>query len=176
MKLKDVCFLKEKLWQTQTAYYRNIILLIKVHTLKSMVFSAVMYGCDSWTIEKTECWRPDAFELWFSRRLLRDSWAGRRSNSQSWGYQPWILIQRTDVEAEFPILWPPSVKRWLIEKDYDAGKDWGWEEKGAGWTWIWIRSNSWWWTGKQGVLQSMGSQRVGHDWATELNWTGLPDI
>ena len=97
------------------------------------------------------------------------------------GNQPWVFIGRTDVEAETPILWPPDAKSWLIEKDTDAGKDWGQEEKGTtedevvGWhhwldgTWVWGSSGSWWWTGKPGVLQSMGSQRVRHSWATELN-------
>ena len=96
------------------------------------------------------------------------------------GNQSWILIGRTDAEAEILILWPPDVKNWLIGKDPDAGKDWRQEEKGTTedemvgwhqWTWVWASSRSWWWTGKPGVLQSMGSQRIGHDWATELNWS-----
>ena len=97
------------------------------------------------------------------------------------GNQSWVFIGRTDVEAETPVLWPPDVKSWPIWKDPDAGKDWRQEEKGTTedemvgwhhrlkWTWIWVNSGSWWWTGRPGVLQSMGSQRVGHDWATELN-------
>ena len=94
--------------------------------------------------------------------------------------QSWVFIGRTDAEAETPILWSPGVKNWLIRKDPDAGKDWRQEEKGRGWdgwivsliwwTWVWVGSVNWWWTGKPGVLQSMGSQRVGHDWwLTELN-------
>ena len=98
------------------------------------------------------------------------------------GDQPWIFIGRTDVEAEVPILWPPDAKSWLIGKDPDAGKDWRWEEKGndrrwegwmaslTQWTWVWVKSRSWWWIGRPDVLQSMGLQRIGHDWATELNW------
>ena len=96
------------------------------------------------------------------------------------GNQSWIFIGRTDTEAEAPILWPPDVKSWLTGKDSDYGKDWRWEVKGmtgwAGWmasltqrTWVWVNSWNWWWTGRPGVLQSMGSQRIGHDWATELN-------
>ena len=68
--------------------------------------------------------------------------------------------------------------------DSDAGRDWGQEEKGTRgwdgwmasptrWTWVWVNSGSWWWTGRPGMLQFMGSQRVGHNWATELNWTEL---
>ena len=93
------------------------------------------------------------------------------------GDQSWMFIGRTDAEAETPILWPPHVKSWLIVKDPDAGRDWGQEDKGmtedemAGWHHLWVKSGSWWWTGKPAVLQFMGSQRVGHDWVTELNWT-----
>ena len=96
--------------------------------------------------------------------------------------QPWVFIGRTDAEAETPMFWSPDAKNWLIGKDPDAGKDWRQEEKGTTedemvrwhhqpqWTWVWVNSGSWWWTGRPGVLQSMGSQRVGHDWETELNW------
>ena len=91
------------------------------------------------------------------------------------GNQSWIFIGRADVEAETPTLWPPDVKSWLIWKDPDAGKDWEQGKKGmtedemVEWTWVWVNSGSWWWTGRPGVLQSMGPQRVGHDWATELH-------
>ena len=97
------------------------------------------------------------------------------------GDQSWVFIGRTDAEAETPILWPPHGKSWLIGKDSDAGRVWGQEEKGTTedgwmasptrWTWISVNSGSWWWTGRPGVLRFMGSQRVGHDWVTELNWT-----
>ena len=90
---------------------------------------------------------------------------------------------RTDVEAETAILLPLDAKNWLTGKDRDAGKDWREEEKGTTenvmvgwhhrlrWKGVWASSGRWWWTGKPGVLQSMESQRVGHDWATELNFT-----
>ena len=95
------------------------------------------------------------------------------------GDQSWLFFGRTDAEAETPILWPPHVKNWLIEKDRDAlksggeGDDRGWDGWVASptrWTWVWVNSGSWWWTGRPGVLRFMGSQGVGHDWATELNW------
>ena len=102
------------------------------------------------------------------------------------GDQPWDFSGRNDAKAETPVLWPPHVKSWLIGKDSDAGRDWGQEEKGTTedeigwmasltrwtWVWVWVNSGSWWWTGRPGV-GVMGSQRVGHDWATELNWTEL---
>ena len=96
------------------------------------------------------------------------------------GDQSWMLIGRTDAEVETPILWPPDAKTWLLGKDPDAGKDWRQEEKGddrgwdgwvaspTQWTWVWVNSGSWWWTGRPGVLQSMESQRVRRNW-TELN-------
>ena len=97
------------------------------------------------------------------------------------GDQPWDFFGRNDAKAETPVLWSPHAKSWLI------GKDWCWEELGAGgegdgrgwdgwmaslsrWTWVWVNSRSWWWTGRPGMLQFMGSQRVGHNWTTELNW------
>ena len=94
------------------------------------------------------------------------------------GNQPWIFIGRTDAEAEALILWPPYVKSWLIGKDPDAGKDWrqeekattgwdGWMASPTQWPWVWANSGRKWWTGKPGVLQFMGLQRVGHNLATE---------
>ena len=99
------------------------------------------------------------------------------------GDQSWVFTGRSDVETETPILWPPDAQNWLLGKDPDAGKDWRQEEKGTTedemvgwhhqrWTWVSASSKNWWWTGKPGVLQSMGSQRAGHDWMTELNWAG----
>ena len=101
------------------------------------------------------------------------------------GDQSWVFIRRTDAEAETPILWPPHGKSWLIGKDPDDGEGLGaggegdnrgqdgWMASPTQWTWVWVNSGSWWWTGRHGVLQFMESHRVGHDWATELNWTEL---
>ena len=102
------------------------------------------------------------------------------------GVQPWDFFGRNDANAETPVLWPPHAKSWLIGKDSDVRRDWWQEEKGttedemAGWHhWLdgfdWLNSRSWWWTGRPGELRFMGSQRVGHDWATELNWTLIYD-
>ena len=89
----------------------------------------------------------------------------------------WVFIGRTDVEAETPILWPPDAKSWprcwewlkVGGEGDDRGWD-GWMASLTQWTWVWVSSRSWWWIGKPGVPQSMGLQRGGHDWATELNW------
>ena len=87
------------------------------------------------------------------------------------GDQSWIFIGRTDAEAETPILWTPDVKSWLLGKDPDAGKDWRREEKGMTEDemveWVWVNSGREWTTEEMGVLQSMGSRRVGHDLATQ---------
>ena len=161
---------------------RDITLPTKVHLVKAVVFPAVMYGCESLTIKKAEHQRTNAFELWCWRRFLRAPWTARRSNQsilnkitpkcsleelmlklklQYFGH----LMQRTDSLEK---TWCWEVLRAGGEGD-DRGGD-GWVSSLTQWTWVWISSSSWWWTGKPGVLQSMGSQRVGHDWMTELNW------
>ena len=102
----------------------------KVHLVKAMLFPVVMYGCESWTIQKAECQRIYSFELWCWRKFLRVPWTARRSN-QSILNQSWIFIGRTDAEVEAPIFWPPDMKNWLIGKYPAAGNDWGQEEKGT---------------------------------------------
>ena len=147
-----------------------------------MVFPVVMDGCESWNIKKAEWGRVDPFELWCWRRLLRVSLTARRPNLSIQGNQPWIFIGRTDAEAETPILWPPDGKSSFIGKDPDAGRDWGQEEKGtiedemAVWHHL-IDGRESEWTlgvgdGQRGLAccDSWGSQRVRHDWGTELNW------
>ena len=97
------------------------------------------------------------------------------------GNQSWIFLEGTDAEAEIPIVWPTDAKNWLIWKDSDTGKDWR-REKGmienemaslTQWTWVWASSGHWRWTGKPGVLQSMGWQRVRDNWVTEMSWIPL---
>ena len=147
-----------------------------------------MYRCKSWTIKKAECQRIDAFELWYWRRLLRVPWTCRRSSQSILKeISPEYSLEGLMAEAKPPIIWSSDMKNWLIWKDSDAGKDWRWEEKGTTedemvgmasptlWTWVWVGCRSWWWTGRPGMLQPMGFQRVGHDWVTELNDVKLTD-
>ena len=140
---------------------RDITLPTKVRLVKAVVFPVVMYGCESWTIKKSECWRIDAFELWCWRRLLRVPWTARDQPVYPKGNQSWIFIGRTNAEAETPILWPPEGKNWLIWKTLMLGKieaggegddrGWdGWMASPTQWTWVWVSSRSWWWTGKPG--------------------------
>ena len=108
---------------------RDSTLPTKVRLVKAMVFPVVMYGCESWTVKKAECQKMDAFELWFWRRLLRVPWTARRSNQSILKESsPGCSLEGLMAEAETPILWPPHAKSWLIEKDPDAGRDWGQEE------------------------------------------------
>ena len=103
------------------------------------------------------------------------------------GNQSWIFIGRTDAEAETPIVWPPDGKNWLIWRPWcwerlkagGEGDDRGWDGWMASmtlWTLVWVNSGSWQWTGRPGMLQSMGLQRVGYDWVTELNWTKSKEL
>ena len=133
-----------------------------------------------WELDYNESWAPKNWCFWtvvLEKTLESHLDCKEIQPVNSKGNQSWIFIGRTDVEAETPILWPPDAKKWLTGKDPDAGKDWRWEEKGGDrgwdgwmtpptqWTWVWVSSESWWWTGRPGVLQSVESQRVGRDWA-----------
>ena len=150
-----------------------------------MVFPVVMYGCESWTVKIAEHRRIDAFELWCWRRLFRVPWTARRSNQSilkeiSPGSSLEGMILKLKLQYSGHLMWRVD----------SLEKLWGWEGLGAGgegdnrgwdgcmasltlWTWVWVNSGSWWWTARPGVLQFMGSQRVGHDWATDLIWSDL---
>ena len=145
-----------------------------------MVFSVVRYGCESWTIKKAEPQRTDAFELWCWSRLLRvpnckemqpvhpkgksvlnihwKDWCW------SWSFNSLVTLWEGLTHWKRPWFWERL-------KAGGEGDDRGWDGCMAsltGWTWIWGSSPSWWWTGKPGVLQSIGLQRVRHDWGIEL--------
>ena len=143
-----------------------------------------MYGCESWTINKAERQRTDAFELWCWRRLLRVPWTARRSNQFilkkiSPEYSLEKLMLKLKLQYFGHLIWRADslekthmLRRLNVggERD-DRGWD-GWMASPTQWIWVWISSGSWWWTG----LQSMGLQRVGHNWATELNWNMQMDF
>ena len=146
------------------------------------------FSCDHvcmWELDCEESWIPKNWCFWtvvLGKTLESCLECKEIQLVHPKGDQSWVFIGRTNAETETPILWSPHAKSWLTGKDPDAGRDWGQEEKGttedemAGWhhlldgRWVWVNSGSWWWTGRPGVLQFMGLQRLGHDWATELNW------
>ena len=150
-----------------------------------MAFLVVMYGCESWTIKKAECRRIDAFELWCWKRLLRVPWTARRTNQSilkvtSPGCSLEVLMLKLKLQYFCHLIWrTDSFEKTLMLGKTEGGRrreqrGWdGWMASPTQWTWFQASSRSWWLIGKPGVLQSMGSQTVGHDWATELNWNGI---
>ena len=146
-----------------------------------MVFPVVMYGCQGWTVKKAERWRIDAFELWCWRRLLRVPRTARRSNQsilkeispgcslegmmqklklQYFGH----LMRRVDSLEMTLMLGGIGGRRRRVQQRMR------WLDGITDSMDVSLNSGSWWWTGRPGMLQFMGLQRVGHDWATELNW------
>ena len=150
-----------------------------------MVFPVVMYGCESWTVKKAERRRIYAFELWCWRRLLRVPWTARRSNQCILreicpGYSLEGLMLKLKLQYFGHLMWRvDSLEKTLMLGGIGAGgegndREWdGWMASPTQWTWVWVESGRWWWTGRPGVLWFMESPRVGQDWATELNWTEL---
>ena len=156
------------------------------HHFVNKGLSSQGYGFSSshvwiWELDYKESWAPNwCFWTVVLEKTLESPLDCKEIQPvHSRGDQSWVFIGRTD--AETPILWPPDAKSWLIWKDPDVGKDWRQEKKGMTrgwdgwmasliqWTWVWVNSGSWWGTGRPGVLRFMGLQRVGHEWATELN-------
>ena len=180
-KKKKARSLEEKLWQTQHIKKQR-------HDFADKALSSQSYGFSSghvWmgALDHKESWALKNWCFWtvvLEKTLESPLDCKETQPVHPKGAQSWALIGRTDAKAETLILWPPDTESWLTGKDSDAGKDWRREEKRvtddeSGWlvsptwrTWVWASSDSWWWTGKPGVLQSMGSQRVGHDWETEM--------
>ena len=147
-----------------------------------MVFPVVTYGCESWTVNKAEHWRIDAFELCCWRRLLRILWIARKSNQSILKeISPGCSLERMMLKLKLQYF-GHLMRRvdsleilWCWEglgaggKGDDRGWD-GWMASLTQWTWVWVNSGCWWWTGRPGVLRFMGLQRVGHGW---LNWTEM---
>ena len=164
---------------------QRLTLPTKVRLVKAIVFPVVMHGCESWTIKKAESWKTDAFELWCLRRLLRVPWTARWANQS--------ILKRSVLGVHWKDWywsWNSNTLATLCEELTHLKRPWCWEGLGAGeegddrgwdgwmalptqWTWVWVNPRSWWWTGRPGVLRFIGSQRVRHDWATELtDWLG----
>ena len=152
---------------------RDITLPTKVCLVKAMVFPVVMYGCESWTVKKAEHWRIDAFELWYWRRLLRVPWTARSNQSILKEVSPECSLEGLMLKLKLQYFGHPDAKSckrlwwWEKLKAGREGDDRGWD----GWmasltqeTWVGVNS------GRPGMLQSMGLQRVGYNWVNELNW------
>ena len=161
-------------------------LLAKFRTVKVMVFPVVTYGCESCSeswVRKNWCFWTVVLWCWRYFWTLESPLNCKDTKPvQTKGNWCWIFIGRTDAESfssNTLATWFEELTHWKRPWCWESlkpggeGDDRGWD----GWmalltrAWVWESSGSWWWTGKPCVLQSMGSQRVGHDWATELNWT-----
>ena len=153
---------------------------MKVNIVKAVVFPAVIYGFESWTMKKAEHERIDAFKLWWWRRFLSSLESKEIKPVSPKGKQTEYSLEGLMLKGMLKlwILWPLDMKSQLIGQDPDAEKDWVQEEKGmtgkdgcmaspTQMTWVWANPVRWWRTGKPGMQQSMGLQRVGHDWVTE---------
>ena len=161
---------------------RDITLPTKVHLVKAIVFPAVMYGCESWTVKKAEHWRIECFWTVVLKKTLESPLDCKEIQPvHSEGDQPWVFFVRNDAKAETPVLWPPHAKSWLIGKDPDALRDWGQEEKGtiedemAGWH-HWLDGCEFEWTpgvgdGQGGLVCCDSRGRKESDTTEQLNWT-----
>ena len=131
-----------------------------------------------WDLDHKESWAPKNVCFWtvvLKKTLESPLDCEEIQPVHPKGDQPWVFIGRTHVEAETPVFWPPDVKCWCWERlrageGDDRGWD-GWMASLTGWTWVWVNSGSWWWTGRPGVPRFMGLQGIRHHRATELNWT-----
>ena len=146
---------------------RDITLSTKIHLVKAMVFPVVLYGCESWTLKKADCGRIDAFELWCWRRLLRVPWTARRSNQSilkeiSTGYS--LEGLRLTLRLQYLATWCEELthlkRPWCWERLRAGGEGddrrWdGWMASPTQWTWVWVDSGSWWWTGRP-VVHGVG--------------------
>ena len=154
----------------------------KVRLVKAIVFPLVMYGCESWTVKKADSWRIDAFWTVVLEKTLESPLDWRRSNQSILKeISPGCSLEGMMLKLKLQHFGHLMRRVDSLEKTLMLGGNGGRRRRGCqrmrwldGITdsmgWVWVNSGSWWWTGRPGVLQFMGSQRVRHDWGTELNW------
>ena len=163
---------------------RDITWPTNLRLVKAMVFPVVMYGCESWTVKKAECRRIDAFELWSWRRLLRVPWTARRSNQSILKeISPGCSLQGMMLKLKLQYFGHLMARVDSLEKTLmlgglgaggkgdDRGWD-GWMASLTQWTWVWVNSGSWWWTGRLACCDSWG--RKESDTTEWLIWSDLP--
>ena len=161
---------------------RDITLSTKFRLVKAMVFPVVMYGCESWTIKKAELQRIDAFELWCCRRLLRVVDCKEIQPVHPKEISPGCSLEGLMLKLKLQYFDYPMWRADSFEKTLMLGKIEDRRRRGQQWMrWLdgitdsmdmsLVNSGNWWWTGRPGMLSFMGSQRVGHNRAIELNWT-----
>ena len=137
-----------------------------------------------WELDYKKSWAPKNWSFWtvvLEKTLESPLDCKEIQPVHPIGDQSWVFIGRTDVEAETPILGhlmqrADSFEKTLMLGKIESGRRRWWQRMDdwmalpTQWTWVWVNFGSWWWTGRPGVLQFMGSQRIRHDWVTELNW------
>ena len=174
--------------------YCNNTTVIKIHNIQSFlcmtstllnIYCYLLYSLLLYSVKKAEHWKIDSFELWCWRRLLRVPWTARRSNQSILKeISPGCSLEGLMLKLKLQTLatWCKELTHWKSPWCWDGlaaggegdNRGWdGWMASPTLWTWVWVDSGNWWWTGRPGVLWFMGSQRVRHDWVTELNWTEL---
>ena len=179
---------KKKLTPWKKKVMTNLDSILQSRAMAFPVFKYVreLYGSESWTTKKAECRGIDAFELWCWRRLPRVPWTARRSNQSILKINPAISLEGMMLKLKLQYFGHlmrrvDSLEKTLMlggigagEEGDDRGWD-GWMASLTRWLWVWVNSRSWWWTGRPGVLRFMGSQRGGHNWATELKQRCSPN-
>ena len=161
---------------TVYVYYNTYMSMYTYMYIKAMVFPVVIYGYESRTVKKAECQRIDSFELWVGEDCWE--WSNQSILKEiSPGCSLEGLMLKLKLQYFGHLMWrADSLEKTLMLGGIGAGGEgddrwWdGWMASPTQWTWVWVNSRSWWWTGRPGMLRFMGSQRVRHDWATELNW------
>ena len=164
---------------------KNMTLSTKVHPVKAIIFPVVMYGCESWTVKKVSAEQLMLLNCGVGENSWESLGLQEDPTSPSWRrsvlgvhWKDWCWSWKSSTLAT----WCEELTHWKRPWCWEGlgtgregdnrGRD-GWMTSPTQWTWVWVNSRSWWWTGRPGMLRFKGSQRIGHNWATELNWTEL---
>ena len=189
MYIYHIFFIRSSVSEYLGCFYVLVIVSSAALNIANKGPSSQSYGFSSnhvqmWELDYKESWEPKncCFELWCWRRLLRVLWTARRSHqsilkeiSPGCSLEDWCWSWNSNTLPTWCEKLTHLKRPWCWERLKagvevgDRGWD-GWMASPTQWTWVWVNSGSWGWTGRPGVLQSVGLQKAGHDWATELNW------